>query len=83
VGAGAIIELDSRLEEGTFVAPGAIVLGAVTMGRNSTVLAEAIVVPGKGIGGGAVVGACSVFSSAVPVFTVYAGNPAKHIRDIA
>jgi sugar O-acyltransferase (sialic acid O-acetyltransferase NeuD family) len=83
VGVGAIIEHDSQVEEGTFVAPGAIVLGEVTLGRNSTLLAGAIVLPGKRIGEGAVVGAGSVVLSDVPPFSVYAGNPAKHIRDIA
>ena len=82
VGAGAIIEHDSELEEGTFVAPGALVLGGVTLGRNSTVLAGAIILPGKRIGEGSVVGAGSVVLSDVPPFAVYAGNPAKHIRDI-
>ena len=44
--------------------------------------ANAMILKGVHIGRGAVIGAGSVVSCAVPELTVFAGNPAKYIKDI-
>ena len=46
------------------------------IGANSTIL------KGVKIGKAAVVGACSVVTSCVPDLSIYAGNPAKYVKDI-
>jgi acetyltransferase-like isoleucine patch superfamily enzyme len=43
--------------------------------------AGTIVLPGIHIGKGAIVGAGSVVTRSVPAFEIWAGNPAKKIRD--
>lgn len=43
--------------------------------------AGTIVLPGVRIGKGAIVGAGSVVSKSVPAFEIWAGNPARKIRD--
>ena len=44
--------------------------------------ANCIILKGVHIGRGAVIGAGSVVTKDVPPLTIYAGNPAKYIRDI-
>lgn len=52
----------------------------VFIGKDVWFGANVIVLPGRTIGDGAVVGAGSVVTKDVPPFTVVAGNPAKVIR---
>ena len=44
--------------------------------------ANAMILKGVHIGRGAVIGAGSVVRSDVPELTVYAGNPARYVKDI-
>jgi len=44
--------------------------------------ADAIILKGVRIGQAAIVGAGSVVAQDIPPFTVWAGNPARHIKDI-
>ena len=43
---------------------------------------DSCVLPGVTIGRGSIVGARSVVTEDVPPYTVVAGNPARHIRDL-
>lgn len=42
---------------------------------------NAIILPGVNIGDGAVIGAGSIVTKNIPPYTIYAGNPAKFIRN--
>ena len=53
---------------------------AVLIGKDVWLGANVIVLPGRTIGEGAVVGAGSVVTKDVPAFTIVAGNPAKFVR---
>lgn len=53
----------------------------IKVGKDSFICARAFIMPGVEIGEGAVVGACAVISSHVPPWTVWAGNPARFIKD--
>ncbi|WP_366946464.1 hypothetical protein [Nevskia sp.] len=50
------------------------------MGNHAWIAAEAMVFPGVTIGDGAVVGARSVVTRDVPVWTICAGHPCRPIR---
>lgn len=53
---------------------------AVLIGKDVWLGANVIVLPGRTIGDGSVVGAGSVVTKDVPAFTIVAGNPAKLVR---
>ena len=52
------------------------------IGSNVRIGAHAIFLPGSKIGDGSSVGAGSVVTSEVPPNTIFAGNPAKFIKNI-
>lgn len=55
--------------------------GKVTLGRHVVVGANAIVLPGVTIGEGSAVGALSLVNASLPPWGLYAGIPARKIRD--
>lgn len=46
------------------------------------IAANSIILKGVHIGKGAVIGAGSVVTKDVPAFTIYAGNPARYVKDV-
>ena len=52
------------------------------IGNNVRIGAHAILLPGSKIGDGSSVGAGSVVTSEVPPNTIFAGNPARFIKNI-
>ncbi len=56
--------------------------GEVKIGKNVWIASNVTILKGVTIGDEAVIGACSVVTSSIPAKTVYAGNPAKKIKDI-
>ena len=66
---------EARLDKANFTSP-------VTIEDNVWIVAGAIILPGVSIGKGAVIGAGSVVTKDVPSNTLFAGNPARYIRDI-
>lgn len=54
----------------------------IVIGNNVFIGARSIILKGVHIGDGAVVGAGSVITKDVPAKTIYAGNPAKFIKNI-
>ena len=55
---------------------------SVYIGSNVRIGAHAIILPGAKIGDGSSIGAGSVVTCEVPPNTVFAGNPAKFIKNI-
>jgi putative colanic acid biosynthesis acetyltransferase WcaF len=55
--------------------------GPITVGEYAWVAADAFVGPGVSIGRGAVCGARSVIVKDIPDWTIWAGNPARYIKD--
>jgi acetyltransferase-like isoleucine patch superfamily enzyme len=55
--------------------------GIIVIEDGAWIGAGAIVLPGLRIGKGAIVGAGSVVTRNVPALEIWAGNPAKKIRD--
>ena len=56
--------------------------GKVIVGKNSWIGANCIICKSVTIGEGAIVGASSVITKNIPPYEVWAGNPAKYIREI-
>ena len=54
----------------------------VYIGSNVRIGAHAIILPGSKIGDGSSIGAGSVVTCEVPPKTIFAGNPAKFIKNI-
>ena len=54
----------------------------VKIGKNVWIASNVTILKGVTIGDEAVIGACSVVTSSVPAKTVYAGNPARKIKDL-
>ena len=78
----ALIEHDCRLMEGVEIAPGAVLCGRVTVGRNTWIGANATIAPRIRIGSNSIVGAGAVVIADVPDNVVMAGVPARLIREI-
>lgn len=88
IGVGALVNTQASIHHDVVVddfaeiAPGARLLGGCTVGAEAFIGANAIILPKIQIGQGAIVGAGAVVTRSVGAYTVVAGNPAKHIRDI-
>ena len=54
----------------------------VKIGKNVWIASNVTILKGVTIGDEAVIGACSVVTSSIPAKTVYAGNPARKIKDL-
>lgn len=77
VNSGALIEHDCVLEAFCHVAPGAVLGGRVTVGRDALVGLNATVLPGVRIGAAATLGAGAVAVSDIPEAATAVGVPAK------
>jgi acetyltransferase-like isoleucine patch superfamily enzyme len=62
------------------VGPGAIICGAVTLGRGAVVAAGAVVTPGVAVGANCVVAAGCVLRSSIPDHCLAVGNPSRISR---
>jgi acetyltransferase-like isoleucine patch superfamily enzyme len=56
--------------------------GRVNIGTNVWIGAQAAVVGSVTVGDGAIIGAAAVVRQDVPPYTVWAGNPARKVRDL-
>lgn len=58
-----------------------LMVGNVDIGNDVFVGAKAILLPGLSIANGCVIGAGSVLAKCTEPFKIYAGNPAKYLKD--
>ena len=70
-----------KLESHAIISQGACVLRARSLGAYAWVCAHATVGPGVRIGDGAVLGLASVTSADLEAWGVYAGNPARKVKE--
>ena len=96
VKSGVYIWDGTRIEDNVFLGPNATLtndlmprskqypdsFSGITLKKDSSIGANATLLPGVTIGEGAMVGAGAVVTKDVPEFAVVAGNPAKIIRYI-
>jgi len=80
VNMGAQIHHDCRIGSFSTIAPGACLLGAVTVGEEVFVGANATVLPHRRVGSHAVVGAGAVVTKDVPEGATVTGVPAREHR---
>lgn len=73
----ASLDHDVVIEDNAFIAPGAVLCGAVQLGRGAFVGAGAVLLPGVRIGANAVIAAGAVVCVEVPPGGVFSGVPAR------
>jgi sugar O-acyltransferase (sialic acid O-acetyltransferase NeuD family) len=76
---GCIVEHECHISNGVHVAPGAILLGNVTVGAQSFIGAKAVVKENITIGRNVIIGAGSVVLNDVPDDSKIVGNPGRAI----
>ncbi|WP_426298576.1 transferase [Arthrobacter sp. R-11] len=80
VNTGAIVEHDCQVGSGAHLAPGSVLLGAATLGREVFLGSGARVLPGIGIGDHAVLGAGAVAARHLDGMATYVGVPARRLN---
>lgn len=78
----AIVSSSHVIDRGTDVQESGKKFEKVIIGKNVWIGANVVVLKGVQIGDGAVIGAGSVVNLSVPAFSLFAGNPARFVRDI-
>ncbi|SDR91521.1 UDP-N-acetylbacillosamine N-acetyltransferase [Formosa sp. Hel1_31_208] len=76
---GCIVEHECKIANGVHVAPGAILLGNVTVGEQTFIGANTVVKENITIGKHVIIGAGSVVLRDIPDHSKVAGNPARTI----
>jgi len=76
------IDHECTIGDFTHICPGTILCGNVTIGKNSFIGANSTVIPGKTIGDNIIVGAGSTVISNLSSPGVYAGSPARLIKNL-
>jgi sugar O-acyltransferase (sialic acid O-acetyltransferase NeuD family) len=75
------VDHECEIGDGCHIMGSASIAGRVLIGDFATIGTNATILPGIKIGEGAYVGAGAVILQDVPPYTIYAGVPAKKIRD--
>ena len=75
----SVIEHDCKISNGVHIAPGATLLGNVTIGEQSFVGANAVIKENVTIGKNVIIGAGAVVLNNIPDHSKVAGNPARNI----
>lgn len=76
---GCIVEHECRISNGVHIAPGAVLLGNVSVGEQSFIGANAVVKENITIGRNVIIGAGSVVLNDVPDHSKIVGNPGRAI----
>jgi maltose O-acetyltransferase len=70
------------IEKGHPLARGNVMVAPIVIGDHVWISYNVCILKGVTIGKGAIIGAGSVVTKDVPPFTVYAGTPARYVRNI-
>lgn len=81
VNTNANIMHDSSVGEFSTIAPNAVILGYIKVGKFCYIGANSTILPYLTIGDNSIIGAGSVVTKDIPPNSVYAGNPAKFLRE--
>jgi len=81
VNRNASIGHDCVIEDFVTIGPGAIIASGVVLKRGAFVGAGAVIIEGSEIGANSVVGAGSVVICSIPPLSVWAGNPARTLKE--
>lgn len=81
VNRGALVGHDVALRPFCTVGPGANLCGRVEVGRQAMIGAGAVVLEGRTVGVGAIVGACALVTRDVPPRALVMGQPARVVRE--
>ena len=68
------------MSSGAHIAPGAVLLGKVEIGKNTLIGANSVIKEGVKISDNTIIGAGSVVINDIPENEIWAGNPAKKIK---
>lgn len=82
VNTAAVIEHDCHIGDRCFISPGAIICGHVTIGSDTLIGAGAVLRNNISIAPGTVIGMGAIVTKSIETPGVYAGNPAKLIREL-
>lgn len=82
INTAAIIEHECLIGDFSHVAPNATLAGNVSLGRKVLFGAGSVAKQGISIGDNSIIGAGSVVISDIPANEVWAGNPARRIKEI-
>ena len=77
INTSASIDHECYIKKGSHIAPGAIILGNVEIGKNSLIGANSVIKEGIKIGNNVIIGAGSVVLNDVKDNSTIYGNPAK------
>ena len=77
-----VVSHDDQIGDFTCVAGGVKISGDVRIGRGCYLGTGAALIGGIEVGEGSLIGMGSVVLRDVPAWTVVAGNPARHLRDV-
>ena len=76
---GCIVEHECRISNGVHIAPGAVLLGNVSVGEQTFIGANAVIKENINIGRNVIIGAGTVVIKDVPDYSKIVGNPGRAI----
>ncbi len=82
INTGVIVEHDVKINDFSHIAPGAILCGGVEIESNVLIGAGAVILPNVQVGVNSIVGAGAIVTRNIPKNSMFAGNPAKKIKEI-
>lgn len=82
INTSALIEHECIIGAYSHIAPGTVLAGNVTVGENAFIGANSTVKQGLSIGDNTIIGAGSVVLNDIPANEIWAGVPAKKIKDV-
>ncbi|HET8737398.1 MAG TPA: acetyltransferase [Pricia sp.] len=80
INSGAIVEHECVVDNFSHIAPGAVLTGNVSIGKNVLVGANSVIRPGIKVTDDVIIGAGTVIVRDILEKGVYAGNPAKRLK---
>ncbi|TWU66995.1 putative acetyltransferase EpsM [Crateriforma conspicua] len=76
------IDHDCHIDDFSFIGPGSVLAGRITIGERACVNTGVVIAPGVKISPGAVIGAGSVVLNSIPANVLAYGSPARVVREL-